>query len=219
MKAPLDYRPPETDPLPVIYADEALMVVVKPAGLLSVPGRLEQHKDCLVSRLQAKYPDVLTVHRLDMDTSGLMVFARGAVMHRALSMAFERKTVTKAYEALVWGEMAEAEGVVDLPLIRDWPNRPKQMVDHKQGKPSRTEWRVVERLDGITRVALTPVTGRTHQLRVHMAETGYGILGDCWYGTSDSMSARERLCLHACELGFENPLTGVAMRFESQAGF
>jgi tRNA pseudouridine32 synthase/23S rRNA pseudouridine746 synthase len=154
-----------------------------------------------------------------MDTSGLMVFARGTASHRLLSMAFERKAVNKSYEALAWGEMSGDEGVVELPLIRDWPNRPKQKVDHENGKPSRTEWRVLERRDGYCRVSLTPVTGRTHQLRVHMAETGHGILGDCWYGTPQSKSAAERLCLHACELGFVHPVSGEILNFTSRAEF
>lgn len=219
MKAPLIYRPPETDPLPIIFEDEAILVVDKPAGLLSVPGRLPEHKDSLASRLQAVYPDALTVHRLDMDTSGLMVFAKGRDVHRALSMAFEKKAVAKRYEALVWGEVEGDEGMVDLPLIKDWPNRPRHMVDHEKGKPSQTEWRVLARNGGMTRVSLTPLTGRTHQLRIHMAEMGNGILGDCWYGSEASMGARDRLCLHACELGFTHPVSAVVLRFASAAPF
>lgn len=219
MKAPLDYRPPETDPLPILYADEQLIVVDKPAGLLSVPGRLPQHKDSLALRLQATFPDALTVHRLDMDTSGLMVYARGADTHRALSMAFEKKQVEKRYEALVWGKVSGDEGAVDLPLIKDWPNRPRHMVDFENGKPSQTLWRVIERLEETTRVCLTPVTGRTHQLRIHMAEIGHGILGDCWYGSEASMAARNRLCLHACELSFAHPASGVPLMFKSSAAF
>ena len=219
MKAPLVYRPPETDPLPILFEDEALLVVDKPAGLLSVPGRLPEHKDSLALRLQAVYPEALTVHRLDMDTSGLMVFARGPEVHRALSMAFEKKAVAKRYEALVWGEVQGEEGLVDLPLIKDWPNRPRHMVDHDKGKPSQTDWKVIAREEGVTRVALTPLTGRTHQLRIHMAEMGHGILGDCWYGCEASMGARDRLCLHACALEFTHPVSGEAMRFSSPAPF
>lgn len=219
MKAPLVYRPPDTDPLPVVYQDENLIVVDKPAGLLSVPGRLPQHKDSLALRLQAAFPDALTVHRLDMDTSGLMVFARGADIHRKLSMAFERKAVEKRYDALVWGQVDGEEGEVDLPLIKDWPNRPRHMVDFENGKPSKTLWRVKERRTGQTLLELTPVTGRTHQLRIHMAEIGHGILGDCWYGSPESMAACERLCLHANALRFEHPATGAAMSFRSSANF
>ncbi|MAI90083.1 RluA family pseudouridine synthase [Ponticaulis sp.] len=219
MSAPLIYHPPATDPLPVLYEDEALLVVDKPSGLLSVPGRLELHKDSLILRLQTVYSDALTVHRLDMDTSGLMIYARSKEVHRALSMAFERKQVEKRYLALVWGRVAQDEGEVDLPLIKDWPNRPRHMVDHENGKPSRTLWRVVERFENTTLVELTPVTGRTHQLRIHMAEIGHGILGDCWYGSEDSMAAHERLCLHASQLSFEHPATKKRVTFESDAPF
>lgn len=218
MNAPLDYRPPATDPLPVIHLDEALIVVDKPSGLLSVPGRLPQHKDSMIGRLQTAYPDALTVHRLDMDTSGLMVFARGADVHRSLSKAFEAKTVSKRYVALVHGVMAEDEGEVDLPILKDWPNRPKHMV-HEEGKPSQTRWKVLERQDGKTLVELTPLTGRTHQLRIHMAELGCGILGDCWYGSPESMSGAKRLCLHAAGLSFAHPATGQMCSFEAVASF
>ncbi|MAP95650.1 MAG: RNA pseudouridine synthase [Ponticaulis sp.] len=219
MTAPLDYRPPETDPLPILHMDEALIIADKPRGLLSVPGRLPEHKDSLILRLQDIYPEALVVHRLDMDTSGLMVFARSASVHRQLSMAFERKTVEKGYEALVFGEMADDAGEVDLPLIKDWPNRPRHMVDFENGKPSQTRWQVIERLQGATRVALTPLTGRTHQLRIHMAEIGHGILGDCWYGTAESMSARDRLCLHASKIAFAHPQTTEQVKFTSSTPF
>ncbi|MDF1680357.1 RluA family pseudouridine synthase [Ponticaulis sp.] len=218
MKAPLDYRPPATDPLPVIHLDEAMIVVDKPSGLLSVPGRLPQHKDSMIGRLQAAYPDALTVHRLDMDTSGLMVFARGADVHRTLSKAFEAKTVIKRYVALVHGVISQDEGEVDLPILKDWPNRPKHMV-HEDGKPSQTRWKVLERLDGKTLVELTPLTGRTHQLRIHMAELGHGILGDGWYGSPESMAGADRLCLHAAGLSFTHPATGEMCSFETDASF
>lgn len=219
MTAPLLYSPPATDPLPILYEDADLLVLDKPSGLLSVPGRLAEHKDSLISRVQAVHEEALTVHRLDMDTSGLMVYARSPEVHRALSMAFEARHVTKAYQALVWGEMTEQSGEVDLPLIRDWPNRPKQKVDHDTGKPSKTLWQVTERLDGVTEVRLTPVTGRTHQLRIHMAEIGHGILGDCWYGSEESRGAAGRLCLHASMLQFAHPVTGEVLSFHSDAPF
>ena len=218
MNAPLDYRPPATDPLPVIHLDEAMIVVDKPSGLLSVPGRLPQHKDSMIGRLQAVYPDALTVHRPDMDTSGLMAFARGAEVHRSLSKAFEAKAVSKRYVALVYGVLAEDEGEVDLPILKDWPNRPKHIV-HEDGKPSQTRWKVLERLDGKTLVELTPLTGRTHQLRIHMAELGHGILGDCWYGSPESMAGADRLCLHAAGLSFTHPATGQMCSFEADASF
>lgn len=218
MTTPLDYRPPATNPLPIIHLDEAMAVVDKPSGLLSVPGRLPQHKDSMISRLQVELPDALTVHRLDMDTSGLMVFARGADVHRTLSKAFEAKAVSKRYVAFVHGVVAEDEGEIDLPILKDWPNRPKHMV-HVDGKPSQTRWRVLERLVGNTLVELTPLTGRTHQLRIHMAEIGHGILGDCWYGSADSMSGADRLCLHAAGLSFVHPVTGEMVSFETEADF
>ncbi|MFC6198436.1 RluA family pseudouridine synthase [Ponticaulis profundi] len=217
--SPLLYQPPATDPLPILYQDDWLMIVDKPAGLLSVPGRLEQHKDSLALRLDVAFPGTRTVHRLDMDTSGLMVFARDEETHRSLSRAFERKQVDKKYTALVHGVMAEDSGWVELPLIKDWPNRPKQKVDFELGKPSRTEWSVLSREDNVTRVELIPITGRTHQLRVHMAEIGHGILGDCWYGSEASMSARDRLCLHAGYLGFQHPATGEPLQYKSEADF
>ena len=219
MKAPLIYHPPETDPLPVLFVDDALLVVDKPAGLLSVPGRLDQHKDSMILRLQDVYPDALTVHRLDMDTSGLLVYARGAANHRALSKAFEVRKVLKTYEALVWGAPEASKGKIELPLMRDWPNRPKQKVDMLDGKPSETLWELISQDDGHARVRLTPVTGRTHQLRVHMAAIGHGILGDCFYGSDESMAARDRLCLHARRLTFAHPGTGDMMEFASSPPF
>lgn len=217
MKAPpLIYQPPATDPLPVLYQDEALLIVHKPAGLLSVPGRLPEHRDSLLSRLQAIYPDALTVHRLDMATSGLMVFARGKESHRALSIAFEKRQVHKRYLARVLGT-PDASGLVDLPLITDWPNRPRQIVDHDIGKPSQTEWQLLSSDGETSLVKLTPITGRSHQLRVHMAEIGHPILGDQFYGTDASRVMADRLCLHASELGLVHPVTGAPLSFETEA--
>lgn len=196
-----------------------MIVVDKPAGLLSVPGRLDEHKDSLLSRLQAEIPDALAVHRLDMVTSGLMVFARGKDVHRSLSKAFEARTISKGYTADVWGEVKGEIGLIDLPLITDWPNRPRQKVDHDIGKPSQTEWRVARRAAEFTRVHLTPITGRSHQLRVHMAECGHPILGDPFYGHNDSQKARGRLALHASRLGLDHPLSQEPLTFESEAPF
>lgn len=217
--SPFIYSPPETDPLPVLYEDEAILVVDKPAGLLSVPGRLEEHKDSLFLRLEAVYPDVLTVHRLDMSTSGLMVFARGKSAHRALSKAFEARSVEKRYTALVHGEPDTRSGEIDLPLIKDWPNRPRQKVDFEIGKPSKTLWRMIEGNADTSLVELVPVTGRTHQLRLHMAAIGHPILGDEFYGTPESMNAAPRLCLHASALSFTHPVSTEPMEFASEPGF
>ncbi|WP_312706744.1 RluA family pseudouridine synthase [Stenotrophomonas sp.] len=199
------------------YIDEALLLAEKPAGLLSVPGRSEENQDCVVARLQALYPDALTVHRLDQVTSGLLLHARGKAMQAALSMQFEQRRVSKRYEAVLQGLLADDAGEVELPLIVDWPNRPKQMVDHDRGKPALTRWQVLARdaQAGTTRVALEPVTGRSHQLRLHMASVGHPIVGDVLYGAAPA----QRVHLHACALAFTHPVTGAALAFESAAPF
>lgn len=199
-----------------VYADDHILIAEKPAGLLSVPGKTVS--DCLVTRLQVDYPDALTVHRLDMATSGVMVFARGADVQRALSMAFAARQVAKRYIAVVAGVTLEA-GEVDLPLITDWPNRPRQMVDHDIGKPSLTRYRRLWQDGATSRVELEPVTGRSHQLRVHMMAIGHAILGDEFYAPAEVHAASERLLLHAQSLAFPHPATGEAVTFRSEAGF
>jgi tRNA pseudouridine32 synthase/23S rRNA pseudouridine746 synthase len=187
--------------LPVLFADDRLVVVDKPAGLLSVPGRHEA--DCASARVQALYPDALVVHRLDQATSGLLLFGRGAQAQRELSADFAERRIGKVYVAVVAGRL-EGEGLIDLPLGADWPNRPRQQVDHQHGKPSQTRWRVVGHESGheggLTRLRLEPLTGRSHQLRVHLAALGHPILGDTLYGTADTAAASPRLLLHASEL-------------------
>ncbi|WP_296251878.1 RluA family pseudouridine synthase [uncultured Stenotrophomonas sp.] len=197
--------------------DGALLVVDKPAGLLSVPGRLPENQDCVVSRLQQDYPDALTVHRLDQVTSGLMLYARGKAMQVALSKQFEQRQVSKRYEALVQGLVEAESGEIDLPLICDWPNRPKQMVSFELGKPSLTRWQVLARDTAAqtTRVELEPVTGRSHQLRLHLASIGHPIVGDVMYGALPA----SRVCLHARRLGFVHPLSGAALEFVSECPF
>ena len=202
----------------VLYIDDHMLVAEKPAGLLSVPGRLPENKDCLITRLQADYPDALTVHRLDMATSGLMVFARGAEAHRTLSKAFADRQVSKRYIAVAAGRL-ERQGEVDLPLITDWPNRPRQKIDHEIGKPSLTRWRVLEAGESTTRVELEPVTGRSHQLRVHMMAIGHPILGDVFYAPADIEALSPRLLLHADRLSLPHPVSGEAMDFRSPAPF
>ncbi len=199
------------------YIDDALLVAEKPAGLLSVPGRSAENQDCVVARLQAVYADALTVHRLDQVTSGLLLHARGKDMQVALSMQFEKRQVGKRYEAIVQGLLEDDAGEVDLPLIVDWPNRPKQMVDHERGKPALTRWRVLSRDTEAqrTRVELEPVTGRSHQLRLHMASLGHPIVGDVLYGAETA----QRVCLHARKLQFTHPVTGEALAFESTTPF
>lgn len=201
----------------VHHLDAQLLVAEKPAGLLSVPGRLPENQDCVIARLQQVYPEALTVHRLDQVTSGLMLYARGKPMQAALSGLFERRQVEKCYEALLEGEVAGEAGEVALPLICDWPNRPRQIVDFEVGKPALTRWRVIGR-DAVaqrTRVALEPVTGRSHQLRVHMASLGHPIVGDVFYGAAPA----ERVALHACALAFVHPESGQPLRFLSPAPF
>ena len=184
-----------------------LLVLNKPTGLLAVPGRGADKSDSLATRVQAEFPDALVVHRLDMATSGLMLFARGAQMQRQLSVLFRERAVEKRYVAVVAGKLEHAAGEIDLPLGRDWDNRPRQTVDMAQGKPSLTRYRLLSYDSGTrtSRVELEPVTGRTHQLRVHLATLGHPILGDGLYG--DATSAH-RLLLHASELGFVHPQRG-----------
>lgn len=211
-----DYCPPPHRGLDLIHLEERFLVVGKPGGLLSVPGRGEGKEDCLAARVQAEYPDALIVHRLDMETSGLLVLARGEEAHRRLSRLFRERAVDKRYVAVVAGSLAAETGEVDLPLIADWPNRPRQKVDFDLGKPSLTRFRVVGR-DGAgntTRVELEPVTGRSHQLRVHMLALGHPILGDRLYGEPG-----EGLCLHAARLAFPHPFSGEPMTFASVPPF
>jgi tRNA pseudouridine32 synthase/23S rRNA pseudouridine746 synthase len=208
----------------VLYVDDTLLVVSKSSGLLAVPGRGADKQDCLSARVQARYPDALIVHRLDMATSGLMVMARGAAVQRALSQAFAAREVKKRYIAVVSGRLEaplEAWGVIDLPIIVDWPNRPMRVVDHQFGKPSLTRWRVLgyDASGTRTRVELEPVTGRSHQLRIHLRELGHPILGDALYAPPDVQAMASRLLLHAGSLGFVHPLTGERLAFESPVPF
>jgi len=212
------YAPPAT-PLDVIHVDSALLLVNKPAGLLSVPGKAAEHADCLESRVKAAQPQALLVHRLDMDTSGIMVFAMNRAAQRHLGLQFERRHVAKTYVADVWGRVAQDRGEVDLPLITDWPNRPLQMVCHERGRPALTRWQVVARHDGWTRLRLFPHTGRSHQLRVHMRALGHPILGDRFYASGDALNARDRLALHAEVLELFHPEGGQRMRFVSPCPF
>lgn len=181
----------------ILYAGDRLVVIDKPAGLLSVPGRIEP--DCASARVQALYPDALIVHRLDQATSGLLLFARGLDAQRDLSADFAERRIGKLYVAVVAGRL-EGEGLIDLPVGADWPNRPRQRVDHQHGKPSQTRWHALAHEGDQTRVALEPLTGRTHQLRVHLAAIGHAILGDTLYAEPDRAAASPRLLLHASEL-------------------
>jgi tRNA pseudouridine32 synthase/23S rRNA pseudouridine746 synthase len=212
-----DYRPPDV-PLDILYQDDLLIVANKPAGLLSVPGKLEGREDCLVTRLQAAHWDTLLVHRLDCDTSGVMIFARTKQAQGFLGQEFEKRRAKKTYFARVAGEMAEDSGHVDLPLGADWPNRPRQMVSHEHGRPAQTDWQVIGRAPGETRVRLSPLTGRSHQLRVHMLALGHPILGDPIYATG-AARAYPRLMLHAETLGLHHPRSGDWVEFTAPCPF
>lgn len=229
--------------LDLIHRNDALLVANKPAGLLAVPGRGEDKQDCLSSRVQQEFPDALIVHRLDMATSGLIVFGRGAEMQSRLSQMFRERLVAKRYVAVVTGKLESPENEIDLPLNSDWPNRPKQKVDMLTGKPSLTRYRLLayDADTDTSRVELEPVTGRTHQLRVHLAAIGHPILGDSLYGTplsSAVMPAQAgiqpvqllgsrlrgndeamRLLLHACSLSFTHPRCGKMLSLTSAPPF
>lgn len=213
-----------SDVLQIVHLDAACLVAVKPAGLLAVPGRGEHLQDCLAARVQAQYADALVVHRLDMATSGLMLFARGADAQRRLSRAFAPREVHKRYVAVVQGHIVLAEGTVgeiDLPLLADWPNRPLQKVDRVLGKPSLTRYRVLafDAENGTTRVELEPISGRTHQLRVHLLAIGHPILGDRLYAPAEVQAASDRLLLHATQLAFAHPVSGAPIEVESPVPF
>ena len=215
---------PELD---VVFVDDHLVILNKPSGLLSVPGRGEDKQDCLIARAQSEWPEALTVHRLDMATSGLMVIARGPETQRKLSHAFEIREVSKSYEAIVYGvlqaevtDSAERWQDIQMPLLIDWPNRPKSKVDWEHGKPSHTQWRVMgSALGNATRVELKPITGRTHQLRLHMMAIGHAILGDALYAPPEVQAQSSRLLLHARILRFKHPVTAKWMVFESKVPF
>ncbi|WP_439530337.1 pseudouridine synthase [Pannonibacter sp.] len=215
---PFDYVPPE-GPLQVLHVDDHVIVVVKPCGLLSVTGRGEDRQDSLVTRLAAQISGARIVHRLDLDTSGVMVLARNAGSHRRLSMQFERRETDKAYVARVWGLVLEQSGEVNLPLIVDWPNRPKQKICFEDGRPARTLWRVLRHEDDTTLMQLEPVTGRSHQLRVHMLSLGHPIVGDSLYAEGVARSFSARLELHARDLAFTHPVTGARLAFHAPAPF
>lgn len=211
------YDPPD-DPLTVIHADHELLLVDKPPGLLSVPGRGPHLADCLMARVEAAFPEALLVHRLDRDTSGVMVFALTPHAQRHLGLQFEKRQVRKTYVARVAGRVAKDRGTVDLPLAVDWPNRPMQKVDRETGRAAITDWRVLRRGECETRLRLHPKTGRSHQLRVHMREIGHPILGDPFYATG-AARAHPRLMLHAEALRFRHPDGGRGLSFSSKAPF
>jgi tRNA pseudouridine32 synthase/23S rRNA pseudouridine746 synthase len=216
-----DYRPPPG--LDIVHEDERLIVCNKPSGLLTVPGKDPSLADCLEARVQARRadrPDTKVVHRLDKDTSGLILLAYDKKALGALGSQFEHRKVAKYYVARVWGEVEGESGLIDLPLATDWENKPRQRVDHENGRPSRTQWEVLAREPGgITRMKLIPLTGRTHQLRVHMVALGHPILGDGFYASGEALAAADRLQLHAEMLGFAHPDDQRWLEFVASAPF
>jgi tRNA pseudouridine32 synthase/23S rRNA pseudouridine746 synthase len=212
-----EYTPPQ-DPLEILHEDAELLAVNKPAGLLSVPGRGAHLADCLLTRVQAAFPHALLVHRLDRDTSGVIVFALTPHAQRSLSMQFEKRSTRKVYVARVAGCLEPKSGTVDLPLIVDWPNRPRQMVCHDTGKQAVTDWKVLKSTDAESRVRLMPKTGRSHQLRVHMLALGHPILGDPLYADGAALEF-DRMMLHSEELRIKHPDSGESLRFRAKADF
>ncbi|HHA0034656.1 TPA: bifunctional tRNA pseudouridine(32) synthase/23S rRNA pseudouridine(746) synthase RluA [Yersinia enterocolitica] len=204
----------------VLYQDQHIMVVNKASGLLSVPGRAPENKDSVMTRIQADFPTAESVHRLDMATSGVIVVALTKAAERELKRQFRERETKKSYIARVWGHLAQDEGLIDLPLICDWPNRPKQKVCYETGKPSQTLYQVLSRdADGSTRVKLSPITGRSHQLRVHMLAIGHPILGDGFYAHPEAKAMASRLQLHAQELCITHPEFGTVMHFKCEPEF
>ena len=206
-----------------IYADEHLLVLNKPSGLLAVPGRGEDKQDCFSARVQRRYPDALIVHRLDMATSGLMLMARGPAMQTALSKQFEARQISKCYLAVVNGNLkVHADWqLIDQPIALDWPRRPLRIISAALGKPSQTRWRAIsyDAKADTTRVELKPITGRSHQLRVHLQALGHAIAGDALYAPPDVQLKSARLLLHACSLQFVHPASGEAMLFDNAPEF
>jgi tRNA pseudouridine32 synthase/23S rRNA pseudouridine746 synthase len=215
---PFVYEPPKT-PLDILYIDEDVLVVNKPSGLLTVPGKELKHHDSLELRVKIEYPNSFLVHRLDMDTSGVIIFALSKSTQRSLNLQFEKRIVKKLYEARVFGNIKEDNGFIDLPLIVDWPNRPLQKIDAKEGKSALTHWQVLDREGDVTRVALMPETGRTHQLRVHMMSLGHTILGDRFYGNVAEINLANELQLHAKDLMIFHPKNGKKITFKAPLPF
>jgi tRNA pseudouridine32 synthase/23S rRNA pseudouridine746 synthase len=211
--------PHSQEAIRILYEDEHLLLVRKPDLLLSIPGRHPLNKDSLISRLQATYPTASIVHRLDLDTSGIMVIPLDKPTHAHISRQFQQRLVKKSYIAVVHGVVADDEGEVDLPIACDWDNRPRQMICHDRGKSALTRYSVISREADRTRLLLEPVTGRSHQLRIHMRELGHPILGCDMYAHPEALAMAERLMLHATTLGFEHPATGEWLEGECAPDF
>ncbi|MEM7650676.1 MAG: pseudouridine synthase [Pseudomonadota bacterium] len=216
---PLIYNPP-SGALKILHSDDDILVLSKPSGLLSVPGRAPGHEDSLETRVRAEFPDALLIHRLDLETSGVFLMARNKPAQKHIGLQFEKRETEKRYIARIWGHMKDDEGRVDLPLRCDWDNRPRQMVCHEHGKPAQTDWEVLEREDsGFTRVLLKPITGRSHQLRVHMEAIGYPMLGEVFYAHDEARDAAARLQLHAESLTITHPRNNERVTFTDPCPF
>ncbi|BBB26044.1 RluA family pseudouridine synthase [Amphritea japonica] len=203
----------------ILFADAAIVVINKAADLLSVPGLGEEKQDCVWRRVQQRFATAKTVHRLDYATSGVMVLALTAESHRHISIQFQERQTDKVYQAVVAGKPDAESGLVDQPLRCDWDNRPLQIIDHQQGKSAQTHWQVIEALDNASRLELKPITGRSHQLRVHMQHLGHPILGDRFYASSEQVARSPRLLLHAQSLSFNHPVSGERLSFTTATPF
>ena len=212
------YDPPNT-PLRILHMDADIIALDKPSGLLAVPGKADIHKDCLETRLKTEHPEALLVHRLDHPTSGVMIFARNSNSQRHLGLQFEKRYTQKTYVARVWDKVDGESGHINLPLITDWPNRPRQKIDFERGKTAQTDWEVLDREDDTTRLALFPKTGRSHQLRVHCQAIGHPILGDSFYAPDEAYMAADRLQLHAETLTVRHPTGGKPLTITAPCPF
>jgi tRNA pseudouridine32 synthase/23S rRNA pseudouridine746 synthase len=217
--APFHYAPPTDPHLTVLHRDDDLLVLSKPSGLLTVPGKEAALADCLETRARDADPEALLVHRLDRDTSGIVLMARNRKAQRHLGLQFERRMTQKIYIARVWGRVMGESGCVDAALSCDWPNRPQQMIDNENGRPAQTEWNVMDREAMSTRLMLRPLTGRSHQLRVHMLSLGHPVLGDNFYAHDEALKAADRLQLHAAELTIRHPADGRFCTFHDPCPF
>lgn len=221
-----NYNPPKSPYINIVYQDDDIVVLNKPSELLSVPGKALEHKDSLENRVKSVYPTAVIVHRLDMATSGIIVMALNKAAQRDINQQFANRQTEKSYIAKVYGRVEQDSGTIDLPLICDWPNRPKQMVCYENGKPAKTHYQVIKRYtqknserDTYTKVLLIPVTGRSHQLRVHMLSLGHPILGDRLYANEHALSMATRLQLHAETLVLTHPTSKDKVTFHSPCPF
>jgi tRNA pseudouridine32 synthase / 23S rRNA pseudouridine746 synthase len=209
----------QPDPDWLLYEDQDIVIINKPSGLLSVPGKSEANKTCVLTYLHQSHPDALIVHRLDMDTSGILVLARNKASHRHLSMQFQDRQVSKVYYALCAGQLEKTTGSINLPMRCDWDNRPKQIIDFIHGRHAQTDWQLLDQFNEYFSLALYPITGRSHQLRLHMQALGHPILGDNFYADTKSFMMTERLMLHAGRIIFTHPTTGENMKIDCPAAF